>query len=155
MKSNQCSTWWLVIAASYPASRSIADLAYGGADVRIGGAAADVAAHELADVLLGVGVALLDQLDRGHDLPGSAVPALECVVVDERALHRMQLVLVGQPLDRADLVPGRRDRQREAGEHPPPVDPHRAGPAGALVAALLGAGEIQVLAQRVQQADPR
>ena len=49
------------------ASRTLADR---GADVRIGGAAADVAAHELARSPPSVrGVALLDQLDRGHDLP--------------------------------------------------------------------------------------
>src|SRR3954466_16387624 len=141
MKSNQCSTSWLVIAVLYPASRSIADLADGGANVGVGGAAADVAAHELADVLVGAGVALLDQLDRRHDLPGGAVAALERVVLDERPLHRVQLVAVGEPLDRGDLVPGGRHRQRQAGQHPAAVDPHGAGPAGALVAALLAAGE--------------
>src|SRR3954447_15895555 len=140
---------------SGPARRPVADVADRGADVRIGGAAADVPAHELADVLLGGGVALLDQLERGHDLPRGAVAALERVVFDERALHRMELVTVGEPFDRDDLVPGSGDREGQAGEHPAAVDPHGAGPARALITALLAPREIQVLAECVQQADPR
>ena len=42
-------------------------------------------------------------------------------------------------------------RQREAGVDPPAVGEHRAGAARALVASLLGAGQAQVLAQRVEQ----
>ena len=125
------------------------------ADVRIGRAAADVAAHELGDVLVAGGVALLDQLDRGHDLPGRAVAALERVVLDERALHRVQLVAVGEPFDRRDRVALGGERERQAGEHAAPVDPDRARAAGALVAALLGPGQAQVLAQRVEQARAR
>src|SRR6185312_2410472 len=65
------------------------DVADGGDDVRVRRAAADVAAHELADVGVGPGAALVEQRDRGHDLPGSAVAALETVVPDERLLHRV------------------------------------------------------------------
>ena len=38
---------------------------------------------------------------------------------------------------------------------PPPVDDHRAGAALAVVAALLGAGQMQVLAQRIEQGGAR
>ena len=75
--------------------------------------------------------------DRRHDLPGRAVAALEGVVRDEGPLHRVQVVAVGEALDRRDLVTLARDGEREAGEHAPAVDPDRARAAGALVAALL------------------
>jgi hypothetical protein len=76
-------------------------------------------------------------------------------VVDERLLHRMQLVAVREPFDRDDLVSRGGDHQCQAGEHPPTVDPDRAGLAGAEVAALLAAGEVEALTQGVQQADSR
>ncbi len=41
--------------------------------------------------------------------------------------------------------------ERQAGIDPPPVDHHGAGAALAVVAALLGAGQVQVLAQGVEQ----
>src|SRR5689334_16008378 len=133
---------------------AVADLTDRGPDVRVGRAAADVAAHVLGDVGIGAGVALLDEGDRRHDLAGRAVSTLECVVLDEGPLHRVQLLFAGQPLDRRHLVPLAGHGQGQAGEHPPAIDPDRAGAAGALVAALLGAGEVEVLAQRVEQAHP-
>jgi hypothetical protein len=39
----------------------------------------------------------------------------------------------------------------EAGIHPPAVDVHRAGAALAVVATLLGAGQVQMVTQAVQQ----
>ena len=75
----------------------------GGDDVRIGGAAAEIAAHVFADVGVAVGVAFLHAADRRHDLPGRAVAALEGVVVDEGLLHRMQrAVAAGETLDGRD-----------------------------------------------------
>jgi hypothetical protein len=47
------------------------------------------------------------------------------------------------------------DGQRQARQDASPIHPDRARAAGALVAALLGAGEVEALAQRVEQADPR
>ena len=45
--------------------------------------------------------------------------------------------------------------EAEAGVDPLPVDQHRAGPALAVVAALLGPGKLQPLTQQVQQGRPR
>ena len=50
-------------------------------------------------------VVLGEQAARAHDLPGRAVAALHPVVLDERGLHRMQLVTVREPLDRGDRTP--------------------------------------------------
>jgi deazaflavin-dependent oxidoreductase (nitroreductase family) len=67
----------------------------------------------------------------------------------------MQLVADGEPLDRRDLVPGGHHRRRQAGQHTRP-SPHTArAPHGALVTAPLAAGEIGVLALRIQETDPR
>jgi hypothetical protein len=98
---------------------------------------------------------LAQQRDRRHDLTRRAVAALERVVRDERLLHRVQHAVVGgQPLDRGDLTALAGDRERQTGQHPPAIHPDRAGPTGALVTALLGSGQPEVLAQRVEQADP-
>jgi hypothetical protein len=43
-----------------------------------------------ADFICGVRVTLAHARNRGHDLTGRAVTALEGVVLDEGLLHRMQ-----------------------------------------------------------------
>ncbi len=47
------------------------------------------------------------------------------------------------------------ERERQAGEHRAAVDHHRARAAVALVAALLGADEIEIVAERLEQRAPR
>ena len=60
-----------------------------------------------------------------------------------------------QALDGGDLVPVVHHREGQAGVDAPAVDQHRAGAALAVVAALLGAGQAEVLAQRVEQRHAR
>src|SRR5438445_338326 len=81
--------------------------------------------------------ALFEQRDRRHDLPGCAVAALKTVVANERLLHRVAGPLGRQALDGHHIAPFTLSRQGQAGQHPPAVDQHGAGAAGALVAALL------------------
>ena len=64
-------------------------------DVVVGAAAAQVAAHPVADLLRRAGVALGDAGDAGHDLPRRAVAALEGVTLDEGRLQRVELVRPG------------------------------------------------------------
>ena len=52
-------------------------------------------------------------------------------------------------------APSRLSGQREAGVDPPPVDQDRAGAALAAVAALLGSGQIEPLAQEIEKRHPR
>jgi hypothetical protein len=75
----------------------------GGDNVGVGAAAADVAAHEFADLVRSFRLALGDQPGRRADLPRRAIPALESVVVDERLLQRMQRAVDSEPFDRGDL----------------------------------------------------
>ena len=124
-------------------------------DVGIGAAAADVAAHQLADLVGGLRLAFGDQAGGRADLARRAVAALEGVVVDEGLLQRMQRAVRRQAFDGGDLRAVLHHRQREAGIDAPAVDQHRAGAALAVVAALLGAGEVEMVAQRVEQGRPR
>ena len=83
-------------------------------------------------------VPLFHAADGRHDLARRAIAALEGVVIDEGLLHRMQRsVRTRQPFDGADLMALGRDREREARKDPHPVNMHRAGPALAVITALL------------------
>ena len=63
----------------------------------------------------------------------------------------MQLLAVGEALNRGDLTAGCGGREGQARVDPAAVNEHRAGPALAVVTPLLGAGQIKVLPQQVEQ----
>src|ERR1700680_1596370 len=73
-------------------------------DLRVPGAATDVAAQGLDDlVALDRTARALDQRMRRHQHPGSAEAALRRVPIGEGALNRRQLLRRAQPLQRGDL----------------------------------------------------
>ena len=129
-------------------------------DVHVGAAAAEVAAHALADLgrveLDALGPRLLEHARRRAELARRAVAALERVVLDERRLQRVQgAVRAGQPLDGRDLravvrrrpAPGRRSRGgRRAARCTTPHCPWSQP--------FLAPIEPEVLAQRVEQRRP-
>ena len=106
-------------------------LRLGGDDVDVGAAAAQVAAHPLADLVVGrarasaarsvgdVARASRPRLRRASRRPSrsarGAVAALEAVLVEEGLLHRVQLVPVGQARGGDDLGAVLGDREGEAG----------------------------------------
>ena len=95
------------------------------------------------------------QADGGAELAGRAIAALEGVVLDEGVLDRMQRAVgTGQAFDRGDRRAILHHRQGQAGVDPDAVDQDGAGAALAVVAAFLGAGQIEVQAQQVQQRRP-
>ena len=100
------------------------------------------------------GPALGEQGDRRHDLPRRAVAALESVVPDERQLQRMRRTAGRETLDGGHLAAFARCGERQAGQHPLAVRQHRARATGSLVTALLGAGEADMVTQRVEQGHP-
>ena len=108
-----------------------------------------------ADMARDAGLDLVQHRHGRADLPGRAVAALVAVVLHEGGLHRVQVLGRAQALDRGDAVALVHHGQRQAGIDPPPVDDDRAGAALAVIAALLGAGEMQMLAQRIEQRGPR
>ena len=70
-------------------------------------------------------------------------------------LQRAQLLRRAEALDGRDLVALGVGGEHQAGLDRLAVEEHRAGAAGAAVADLLGAGEVEVVAQRVEQRHPR
>ncbi|MNN47229.1 hypothetical protein D3C81_1616410 [compost metagenome] len=70
---------------------------------------------------------------------------------DECTLHGVQNVAAGQPFDGHQFGPVAHDGQGQAGIDALAIAQHRAGAALAMVAALLGADQVQLLAQKVEE----
>src|SRR5258708_4415321 len=156
--SSRCLLWCLlrglVLLGDLPDRRD---------DVGVGGAAAEIAAHALANLVVvegdlvgteiggdGAGPAgrgLAQHPDRRAELPRCAIAALEGVVRDERPLERVQVVATHrrQPLDRDDLTVLMRDGERQAAIDSSPVQQDGAGAALPMIAALLRAGNAEAL----------
>ena len=100
-------------------------------------------------------LAFLDQANRTHDLSRRAEAALEAVMRDEGRLHRMKRVALRRTLDGADHGTVMADREREAGIDPTSIDQDGAGAALPAIAALLGSGQMELLAQKIEQRDAR
>src|SRR5437660_8316625 len=82
-----------------------------GADLVVGAAAADVAAHRGVDVLVGGSCVRREQRDGAHDLAALAIAALRHVVLDPRRLDGLADLVRAHRLDGADLLArGRRYR---------------------------------------------
>src|SRR5260221_3723035 len=82
-------------------------------DAGICPAAADIAAHPLADLIVVAGVAFVDEGDAGADLAGGAIAALEAVVANERGLQGMQVTIRGKTFDRSDRLAAAHDGESE------------------------------------------
>ena len=124
-------------------------------DVRIRAATADIAAHPLADLGVAAGVTFMDAGDGRTNLPGSAVTALESVVLDEGGLHRMEPGAVGEPFNRGDLVAFVHDGEAETAVNSSAVDQNGAGAALPVIAALLRSGELEMFPQQIEKRGPR
>ena len=86
-------------------------------------------------------------------MPGRAVAALHRAGVEERLLERVQLAVASsRPSIVVIALPATAPTRVEAGAGRLAVDQHGAGAAPALAAAVLGAGQVQVVAQDAQQA---
>src|SRR5262249_42882426 len=84
-----------------------------------------------------------------HQEAGRAKPALQRVMVAECLLQVGQLVAVGQALHRADLRAVGLHPEDQAGARRRAVQPHRARAADAVLAAHVGAGVAEVVAEHV------
>ena len=84
-------------------------------------------------------------------MPGRAEAALEAVMLLERGLHRVQRAVLGEAFDRGHIGAVRRQREHRAGLHALAVHMDRARAALAGVAANMGAGEPQIVADEIDQ----
>src|SRR5882762_10608626 len=125
-------------------------------DLLIAGAAAQVSADRIADLLFGR-IRIRVQQSLGSDQhPWSAVAALQAVRLAEAVLQDAQRsVGFGETLDGGDAVAVRLHRVHEAGTHRLSVEHHRARAANAVLAADVCAGEEQFFAQPVHQGQAR
>jgi hypothetical protein len=121
--------------------------------VRIGPAAAQIAGHVLADTFVGARVTFRDTCNRRHDLTWGAISALEGIVTNEGFLHRVQFA-VGQSFDGGDCTPFDLGGKRQTRQDPPSINVNGASAALTLVAALLGAMEVRIFPQSIEQRHP-
>ena len=93
----------------------------------------------------------MNEIHRRHQHARRAEPALQRVVFREKLLQRMHLAALRQAFDRADLGTVGLDGEHQAGAHGLAVDHHRTGAAHAVLAADMGAGQAQTVAQEIGQ----
>src|SRR5262245_39277664 len=122
-----------------------------GEDLGVAGAAAEVSRQRLGRLLRAHRTSDRAQPGVGrHQDAGGTEATLRRHVLVEAVLQGVQ-VGAGQPLDRGHLAAVGLHGQRDAGADVPAVDLDRAGAAGSLVAALLGADEVESVPQHLQQ----
>src|SRR5207249_903886 len=83
-----------------------------------------------------------------------AVPALEPVTFDEGLLQRMEALRSGHSFDGGDGLALGGDGEDQAGIRPAAVEQHGARPALPVVATLLRPGQVEMLAQSIEQCGP-
>src|SRR3989449_7288684 len=124
---------------------------HGFVDLQVSRAAAQVARQRLLDLVPRGSRVLAQQRFRGEQEGGRTVPALGRSELGEGVLERMQRPTRGHPLDGFHPMPRARQAEHQTGKHGLAVHEHGAGAALAQLAAVLRAGETQVLAQHFEQ----
>ena len=126
-----------------------ADAVHGVRDRAVAGAPAEIALERMREI----GALLLIERRHRHDHAGGAEAALKRLRVEKSLLHRMQVAVWREPLDRRHRAPRGAESRNQAGVHRLAVEPDRAGAAVAGVAALLDAEDAR-LPQEGPQALP-
>jgi hypothetical protein len=120
-------------------------------DPDVPGAPAQIARQRRADAV-GVGIRFLGQESmRGGQHAGGAKAALQCVMLAEGGLQRGQGVVGRETLDGHDGAALGLHRQHQARADRFPIDNDRAGAAHAVLAAEMGSGLPQLVAQTIGQ----
>ena len=126
-----------------------------GHDLAVAGAAAEDAAeavHHLGRAGTGRGA---QHLGRGHQHARRAGAALRRPVAEEGPLQAVQPAVPGKALHGLHGAPGSLGQRHHAAAHLLAVEQHRAGAAVARVATHLGAGEPEIVAERIGEATQR
>ena len=125
----------------------------GGHDVPVAGAAADHAGQLRGELLVGDLGFVAEQVVGAEQETRGAETALQGVVPPEGLLQRVQVVRTPEPFDGDDLGAVELAGEQQAGADCFAVDQHGAHPADPVLAADVGSGQSQVVAQRVRQRD--
>src|SRR5581483_11092773 len=126
-------------------------LEHGLHDVDVAGAHAQLAGQGFADLVLAWLGVVVEELDGAEDHAWRTEAALQRVALLEGALQRVELAVVCQAFYCGDLGAVRLDGQHQAGSHALAIHQDRAGAAHAVLAADVGARQLQVVAQEVGQ----
>src|SRR6266851_3174520 len=120
-------------------------------DLLIPRAAAEVAGERLANLVSRRFGVVVQQRLRCEQDAGRAVAALRGAELSESLLQRVELRPARKPLDGRDRAAFDLDRQQQAAQLRPSVHEDTACPAFAQLAAVLGAGQLHVLAQHLEK----
>src|SRR4030095_1650337 len=120
-------------------------------DLGVAGAAAQVPRERLLHFLARRARALRQERGGGQENGGRAVPDLGGARLGEGLLEGVKAAGLRHPFDGRDAAPLDLDGQHEAGEHGLAVHEHGAGAALPELAAVLGPGEPEVLAEHLQE----
>src|SRR5258705_4248280 len=121
----------------------------------IAGAAAVVARQRLPDLPRARSRLSGQQILSGQDHARSAEAALERVLLRESLLEVEGLAGARHAFDRLDPAAIALDGQHETAPHDRAVHAHRAGAADAVLAADVGAGQLEPIAEKINEALPR
>src|SRR5262249_679241 len=123
-------------------------------DEMIAGTAAEIAGNCLADLGVARRLLLVEQGLGRQQEPGRTEPALQPVVLAERLLDGVESLAVGQAFHRHQRAAIELEREEQAASDRLTVEQHRAGAAHAVLAADVGAGEVEVVAEKIGQRRP-
>jgi hypothetical protein len=118
-------------------------------DLGIGGAATEISAEVVLDLLIGGVGMLVEQLRHHHDETRRAIAALERRGLDERLLHRAELLWSIEALHRDDLGTIDELGEVEAAGYRQAIDQYGAATAQPLAAAFARAGEPELVLQQL------
>src|SRR6185295_4954015 len=117
----------------------------------VAGAAAVVAGQVFADFGARWPWVAFEQRGGRQQHAGRTVAALAGVAEDEGVLQVADFFGVGEALDGLDTGAVERSRQHQAAAHDAAVDPHRAGPADAVLATGVRAQQAELEAEKIDQ----
>jgi len=121
-------------------------------DLAVAGAAAEHAAEAVHDLCRAGAGRGAQHLGRGDQHAGRAGAALRRAMAQERPLKAVQAAVSGEALHGLHAAARSLGQRHHAAAHLGAVEQHRAGAAVAGVAAHLGPGEAEIVAQRVGEA---
>jgi hypothetical protein len=123
---------------------------HGGADARIGAAAAQIPTHSSVDIVICGLWHLGQKRGGGGDLPGLTIAALRDLVVDPSSLNRVQRLGRAEAVNGGDRPPDITG-QNLTGADGLAVNLHGAGPALCNAATIFHAFEVQLIAQHPKE----
>jgi hypothetical protein len=116
------------------------------------GAAAEIAGKAFADFRYGRMGIDGEQLSCGHQHAGGTDAALSAAALEKGFLQRVQFSIDGETLDGLDACAFGLQHWHKTAIDELTIHAHGAGPALAFAAPFLGAGEMEIFAQHIEEA---